>query len=143
MKNTITILFSLVCFYSQSQVEENEVKQRWEVKGSNINGSLLLKLEGSDLYKLSFKNHLFFDKHIKSIYLSLSDLKISNLYIFLLNSFNLNGSEQNSLKIDKYEFQVSKKAYDLKVDIIMNKSNEIVGRMLIKKNDLNNLFGNY
>ena len=40
-------------------------------------------------------------------------------------------------------FKFQKETYNLKVDIIMNNSNEIIGRMLIKKKDLNNLFGKY
>ena len=41
--------------YSHSQFEESEGEQRWEVIGSKEDGTVFLKLQGSNLYKFSFK----------------------------------------------------------------------------------------
>ena len=102
MKNILFIYFFIVPFFSFSQIQETENQNRWEVIGSNKNGSVLLKLEGNNLYNFSFRNYLFSDKQtIQSLNLNSSDSDISNLYRFLFNSFDLNESSQSSFKIDK------------------------------------------
>ncbi len=144
MKNIYIIIFFFTCQYSISQVEEYERKDRWQVVGSNSSGSVFLKLEGSSLYKLSFRNYQFSDKQIiENIYLNLSDLDISNFYSFLLKSFDLIVSEQSSFKIDKYEFQLSKHGKYIRVNINPINSNETIGWILFTIKDLNNLFGKY
>ena len=144
MKNIYLIILSLICFYSHSQFESTEDKQRWEVLGSKKDGSVFLKLRGSNFYKFSFKNHQFSDnKTIKSIELNLLDVDIDNLYNFLLNSFDLTESRQSSFKIDKYEFQVLKNGDFIRVTIKLVNSNETIGWMPLSIRDLNNLFGKY
>ena len=144
MKNIYLIILSFICFYSHSQFESTEDKQRWEVLGSKKDGSVFLKLQGSNFYKFSFKNHQFSDnKTIKSIELNLFDVDIDNLYNFLLNSFDLTESRQSSIKIDKYEFQVLKNGDFIRVTIKLVNSNETIGWMPLSIRDLNNLFGKY
>ena len=144
MKNIYLIILSFICFYSHSQFESTENKQRWEVLGSKKGGSVFLKLRGSNFYKFSFKNHQFSDnKTIKSIELNLLDVDIDNLYNFFLNSFDLTESRQSSLKIDKYEFQVLKNGDFIRLSIKLVNSNETIGWMPLSIRDLNNLFGKY
>ena len=144
MKNIYFSILSFICFYSHSQFEETEAKQRWMVLGSMTDNSVLLKLEGTNLFKLSFKNYQFSDtKTIKTIELNSTDKDVTNLYNFLLNSFDLTESVSSSLKIDKYEFQVSKSDDYLKVNIISNKSKETIGWMPLTRKDINKLFGKY
>ena len=144
MKNIYLIILSFICFYSHSQFESTEDKQRWEVLGSKKDGSVFLKLRGSNFYKFSFKNHQFSDnKTIKSIELNLLDVDIDNLYNFLLNSFDLTESRQSSFKIDKYEFQVLKNGDFIRVSIKLVNSNETIGWMPLSIRDLNDLFGKY
>ena len=144
MKNIYLIILSFICFYSHSQFESTEDMQRWKVLGSKKDGSVFLKLRGSNLYKFSFKNHQFSDnKTIKSIELNLFDVDIANLYNFLLNSFDLNESRQSSFKIDKYEFQVLKNGDFIRLSINLVNSNETIGWMPLSIRDLNNLFGKY
>ena len=144
MKNIYLIILSFICFYSHSQFESTEDKQRWEVIGSKKDGSVFLNLRGSNFYKFSFKNHQFSDnKTIKSIELNLFDVDIANLYNFLLNSFDLTESRQSSFKIDKYEFQVLKNGDFIRVSIKLVNSNETIGWMPLSIRDLNDLFGKY
>ena len=144
MKNIYLIILSFICFYSHSQFEESEGEQRWEVIGSKEDGTVFLKLQGSNLYKFSFKNyHNSNNKIIQSIYFNSTNTDITNLNNFLLNSFDLTESVSTSLKIDKYEFQVSKSDDYLKVNIISNESKESIGWMPFTKKDINNLFGKY
>ena len=144
MKNIYLIILSFICFYSHSQFEESEGEQRWEVIGSKEDGTVFLKLQGSNLYKFSFKNyHNSNNKIIQSIYFNSTYTEITNLNNFLLNSFDLTESVSRSLKIDKYEFQVSKSDDYLKVNIISNKSKETIGWMPLTRKDINNLFGKY
>jgi len=144
MKNIYLTILSFICFYSHSQFESTENKQRWEVLGSKKDGSVFLKLGGSNFYKFSFKNHQFSDnKTIKSIELNLFDVDFDNLYNFLLNSFDLTESRQSSFKIDKYEFQVLKNGDFVRVIIKLVNSNETIGWMPLSIRDLNNLFGKY
>ena len=144
MKNIYLIILSSICFYSYSQFESTEGKQRWEVLGSKKDGSVFLKLRGSNFYKFSFKNHQFSDnKTIKSIELNLFDVDFDNLYNFLLNSFDLTESRQSSFKIDKYEFQVLKNGDFIRLSIKLVNSNETIGWMPLSIRDLNNLFGKY
>tara|TARA_B100000963_G_C22423551_1_gene578760 strand:+ start:98 stop:532 length:435 start_codon:yes stop_codon:yes gene_type:complete len=144
MKNIYLIILSFICFYSHSQFESTEDKQRWEVLGSKKDGSVFLKLRGSNFYKFSFKNHQFSDnKTIKSIELNLLDVDIDNLYNFFLNSFDLTESRQSSIKIDKYEFQVLKNGDFIRVSVKLVNSNETIGWMPLSIRDLNDLFGKY
>ena len=144
MKNIYLTILSFICFYSHSQFESTEDKQRWEVLGSKKDGSVFLKLQGSNFYKFSFKNHQFSDnKTIKSIELNLFDVDFDNLYNFLLNSFDLTESRQSSFKIDKYEFQVLKNGDFVRVIIKLVNSNETIGWMPLSIRDLNDLFGKY
>tara|TARA_A100001011_G_scaffold33784_1_gene32313 strand:- start:5445 stop:5879 length:435 start_codon:yes stop_codon:yes gene_type:complete len=144
MKNIYFAILSLICFYSHSQFEETEGNEKWEIIGSKKDGSLILKLEGSDFYKFSFRNYQFHDKQIiESIYLNSSDLDISNLYSFLFNSFDLIELTQSSFKIDKYEFKVLKKNNRLNIDIFTTNSNKKIDFHILSINDLNNLFGKY
>ena len=142
MKNIYLTILSLICFYSHSQIEEAEGNEKWEIIGSKKDGSLILKLEGSDFYKFSFRNYQFSDKQIiESIYLNSSNLDISNLYSFLFNSFDLNESTQSSFKIDKYEFKVFKKNNHLNIDIFRTNSDKTIDFLILSIKDLNNLFG--
>ena len=144
MKNILFIYFFIFSFFSFSQIQETENQDRWEVIGSNKNGSVLLKLEGNNLYNFSFRNYLFSDKQIiQSLYLNSSDSDISNLYRFLFNSFDLNESSQSSFKIDKYKFEVFKKNNELMINICSINSNEKIGLLILSIKDLNNLFGSY
>ncbi len=144
MKNIYLIILSFICFYSHSQFESTEGKQRWEVLGSKKDGSVFLKLLGSNFYKFSFKNHQFYDNNtIKSIELNLFDVDIDNLYNFFLNSFDLTESRQSSFKIDKYEFQVLKNGDFIRVSIKLVNSNKTIGWMPLSIRDLNDLFGKY
>ena len=144
MKNIYLTILSLICFYSHSQFEEAEGNEKWEIIGSKKDGSVILKLEGSDFYKFSFRNYQFYDKQIiESIYLNSSDLDISNLYSFLFNSFDLIESMQSSFKIDKYEFKVFRKNNRLNIDILTTNSNKTIDFHILSIKDLNNLFGKY
>jgi hypothetical protein len=144
MKSIYLLILYLVCSYSFSQIEETEVVPRWQLIGSNSDGSVLLKLNGENLFNFSFRNYQFSDKQvIKKIYFKSSDLDISNLYNFLFESFKLIQSDQSSFKIDNYVFQVLKNRNDLRIDIMSINSNEVVGWKLITIRDLNNLFGKY
>lgn len=144
MKNIYLIILSFICYYSHSQFEATEGNQRWEVLGSKEDGTVFLKLQGRNFYKFSFKNYQFSDnKTINSIDLNLSDLDVTNLYNFLLNSFNLTESRQSSFIIDKYEFQVLKNGDFIRVSIKSVNLNEIIGWIPLSIQDLNNLFGKY
>ena len=144
MKNIYLIIISFICFYSHSQFEEAEGSEKWEIIGSKKDGSVILKLEGSDFYKFSLRNYQFHDKQvIESIYLTSSDLDISNLYSFLFNSFDLIESKQSSFKIDKYEFKVFKKNNLLSIDVFTTNSNKKIHFLILSIKDLNNLFGKY
>ena len=144
MKNIYLTMLSLICFYSHSQFEEAEGNEKWEIIGSKKDGSVILKLEGSDFYKFSFRNYKFYDKQIiENIYLNSSDLDISNLYSFLFNSFDLIESTQSSFKIDKYEFKVFRKNNRLNIDILTTNSNKTIDFHILSIKDLNNLFGKY
>ena len=144
MKNIYLIILCLICFYSHSQFEASERKQRWKVVGSKKDGTVFLKLEESNLYKFSFKNYQFSEnKIIQSIYLNSSDLNVTNLYSFLVKSFNLHEFENSSFKIDKFEFKASKYDEFIKVSILSNKSNKPIGWIPFSKEDVNNLFGKY
>tara|TARA_B100001250_G_C19681972_1_gene736270 strand:- start:8 stop:442 length:435 start_codon:yes stop_codon:yes gene_type:complete len=144
MKNIYFIILYLICFYSYSQIEETETKGRWEVLGSNKDGSVILKLEESNFYNFAFRNYQFSDKQIiQSIYFNSSELEIFNLYSFLYKSFDLFESDQSLFKIDKYEFQVFKKNDDIRIKIISINSKEIIGLLILSIKDLNNLFGIY
>ena len=144
MKNIYIIVLNFICFYSHSQFEGTESNERWEIVGSKGDGSVILKLEGSEFYKFSLRNYQFHDKQIiESMYLNSSDLDISNLYSFLFNSFDLIESTQSSFKIDKYEFKVFKKNNRINIDIFTTNSNKIIGSHILSIKDLNNLFGKY
>ena len=144
MKNIYLTILSLICFYSHSQFEESEVNEKWKIIGSKNDGSVILKLEGSDFYKFSFRNYKLYDKQIiENIYLNSSDLEISNLYSFLFNSFDLIESTQSSFKIDKYEFKVFRKNNRLNIDILTTNSNKTIDFHILSIKDLNNLFGKY
>ena len=144
MKNIYLIILSFICFYSHSQFEATEGSQRWEVLGSKKDGTVFLKLQGSNFYKFSFKNYQFSDnKTINSIDLNSSDLDVINLYNFLLNSFDLIESRQSSFKIDKYEFQVLKNGDFIRVSVNSVISDDTIGWMSLSIRDLNNLFGKY
>ena len=144
MKNICFSILTFICFYSHSQFDETEVKQRWVMLGSMNNGSVFLKLEGSNLFKLSFKNYQFSDnKTIKSIELNSTDIDVNNLYNFLLNSFDLTEFRESSFKIDKYEFQVLNNGDFIRVSIKSVNSDDTIGWMGISIRDLNNLFGKY
>ena len=144
MKNIYLTILSLICFYSHSQIEEAEGNEKWEIIGSKKDGSLILKLEGSDFYKFSFRNYQFSDKQIiESIYLNSSNLDVFNLYSFLFNSFDLIESTQSSFKIDKYEFKVFKKNNLLSIDVFTTNSNKKIHFLIFSIKDLNNLFGKY
>ena len=144
MKNIYLTMLSLICFYSHSQFDEAEGNEKWEIIGSKKDGSVILKLEGSDFYKFSFRNYKFYDKQIiESIYLNSSDLDISNLYSFLFNSFELIESTQSSFKIDKYEFKVFRKNNHLNINIFTTNSNKTIDFHILSIKDLNNLFGIY
>jgi len=144
MKNIYLTMLSLICFYSHSQFEEVEGNEKWEIIGSKKDGSVILKLEGSDFYKFSLRNYKFYDKQIiESIYLNSSDLDISNLYSFLFNSFDLIESTQSSFKIDKYEFKVFRKNNHLNINIFTTNSNKTIDFHILSIKDLNNLFGIY
>ena len=144
MKNIFFICFLVVSFLSFSQIQETENEDRWEVIGSNKDGSVFLKLEGNNLYNFSFRNHLFSDRQIiQTIYLNSSDLDISKLYRFLFNSFDLTESSQRSFIIDKYKFEVSKKNNELMTNISLVYSDEKIGLLILSIKDLNNLFGSH
>ena len=144
MKNICFSILTFICFYSHSQFDETEVKQRWVMLGSMNNGSVFLKLEGSNLFKLSFKNYQFSDnKTIKSIELNSTDIDVNNLYNFLLNSFDLTEFRESSFKIDKYEFQVLNNGDFVRVGIKTVNSDDTIGWMGLSIRDLNNLFGKY
>ena len=144
MKNIYLIILILTCFLSHSQFEGTEERERWKIVGSSKDGSVILKSEGNNFYKFSFRNYQFYDKQvIESIYLNSSDLDISNLYSFLFNSFNLTESTQSSFKIDKYEFKVLKKNNRLNVHIYSVVPNKTIGILILSIKDLNNLFETY
>ena len=144
MKNIYFSILIFICFYSHSQFDETEVKQRWVVLGSMNDDSVFLKLEASNLFKLSFKNYQFSDNSsIKSIELNSTDKEVTNLYNFLLNSFDLTESRQSSFEIDKYEFQVLNNEDFIRVSIKSVNSNNTIGWMGLSIRDLNNLFGKY
>ena len=144
MKSIYLLILYLVCSYSYSQIEGTERVPRWQLIGSNSDGSVLLKSNEENLFNFSFRNYQFSDKQvIKKIYFKSSDLDISNLYNFLFESFKLIQSDQSSFKIDNYVFQVLKNRNDLRIDIMSINSNEVVGWKLITIRDLNNLFGKY
>ena len=144
MKNICFSILVFTCFYSHSQFDETENIQRWVVLGSMNDDSVFLKLEGTNLFKLSFKNYQFSDNStIKNIELNSTDKDVANLYNFLLNSFDLTESRQSSFKIDKYEFQVLNNGDFIRVSINSVISNDTIGRMQLSIRDLNNLFGKY
>jgi len=144
IKNFYLIILSFICFYSHCQFEATEGNQRWQLLGSKKDGTIFLKLQGSNFYKFSFKDYQFSDKEIiKSILFNSSDTDISNLYSFLLNSFDLTDSTQSSFKIDKYEFQVLKNRDFIRVIIKSVNLNETIGWMPLSIKDLKNLFGKY
>ena len=144
MKYICFSILSFICFYSHSQFEETEAKQRWMVLGSMTDNSVLLKLEGTNLFKLSFKNYQFSDtKTIKTIELNSTDKDVTNLYNFLLNSFDLTESKQSSFKIDNYEFQVLKNGDFIRVSVKSVNSDDNIGWMPLSIRGLNNLFGKY
>jgi len=144
MKNIYFSILSFICFYSHSQFEETEAKQRWMVLGSMTDNSVFMKLEGTNLFKLSFKNYQFSDtKTIKTIELNSTDIEVTNLYNFLLNSFDLAESRKGSFEIDKYEFQVLNNGDFVRVGIKTVNSDDTIGWMGLSIRDLNNLFGKY
>ena len=144
MKNIYFSILIFICFYSHSQFDETEVKQRWVVLGSMNDDSVFLKLEGSNLFKLSFKNYQFSSNNtIKNIELNSTDIEVTKLYNFLLNSFDLTKSSQSSFKIDKYEFQVLNNGDFIKVSIKPINSDDTIGWMALSVRDLNNLFGKF
>ena len=144
MKNIFFSILILTCLFSHSQFDETEGVQRWVVLGSMNDDSVFLKLEASNLFKLSFKNYQFSDNSsIKSIELNSTDIEVTNLYNFLLNSFDLNESRQSSFEIDKYEFQVLNNGDFIRVSIKSVNSDDTIGWMGISIRDLNNLFGKY
>ena len=124
--------------------DETEGVQRWVVLGSMNDDSVFLKLEGTNLFKLSFKNYQFSDNStIKNIELNSTDIEVANLYNFLLNSFDLTEFRQSSFKIDKYEFQVLNNRDFIRVSINSVITDDTFGRMILSIRDLNNLFGKY
>ena len=144
MKNIFFSILIFTCFFSHSQFDEAEGVQRWVVLGSMNDDSVFLKLEGSNLFKLSFKNYQFSDNNtIKSIELNSTDIEVTNLYNFLLNSFDLAESRQSSFEIDKYEFQVLNNEDFIRVSIKSVNSDDTIGWMGLSIRDLNNLFGKY
>ena len=144
MKNIYFSILIFTCFSSHSQSDETEGVQRWVVLGSMNDDSVFLKLEGSNLFKLSFRNYQFSDNNtIKNIELNSTDIEVSNLYNFLLNSFDLTKSRQSSFEIDKYEFQVLNNGDFVRVSINSVNSDETIGWMGLSIRDLNNLFGKY
>ena len=144
MKNIYFSILIFTCFYSHSQFDETEDVQRWVVLGSMNDDSVFLKLEGSNLFKLSFKNYQFSNNNtIKSIELNSTDKEVTNLYNFLLNSFDLTESRQSSFEIDKYEFQVLNNEDFIRVSIKSVNSDDTIGWMGLSIRDLNNLFGKY
>ena len=144
MKNIYFSILIFTCFYSHSQFDETEGVQRWVVLGSMNDDSVFLKLEGTNLFKLSFKNYQFSDNStIKNIELNSTDIEVTNLYNFLLNSFDLTEFRQSSFKIDKYEFQVLNNGDFIRVSINSVNSDDTIGWMRLSIRDLNNLFGKY
>ena len=143
MKNIYFSILIFTFFYSHSQFDETEGLQRWEVLGSMNDDSVFLKLEGSNLFKLSFRNYKLSDNTIKNIEFNSTDIDFNNLYSFLLNSFDLNESRQNSFEIDKYEFQVLKNEDFIRVSVNSVISDDTIGWMSLSIRDLNNLFGKY
>ena len=144
MKNIFFSILIFTCFFSHSQFEETEGVQRWVVLGSMNDDSVFLKLEASNLFKLSFKNYQFSDNSsIKSIELNSTDKEVTNLYNFLLNSFDLTESRQSSFEIDKYEFKVLNNGDFVRVSIKSVNSDDTIGWMGFSIRDLNNLFGKY
>ena len=144
MKNIYFSILIFTCLYSHSQFDETEGVQRWVVLGSMNDDSVFLKLEGTNLFKLSFKNYQFSDNStIKNIELNSTDIEVANLYNFLLNSFDLTEFRQSSFKIDKYEFQVLNNRDFIRVSINSVITDDTFGRMILSIRDLNNLFGKY
>lgn len=144
MKNIFFSILIFTCLFSHSQFDETEDVQRWVVLGSMNDDSVFLKLEASNLFKLSFKNYQFSDNSsIKSIELNSTDIEVTNLYNFLLNSFDLNESRQSSFEIDKYEFQVLKNGDFIRVSVKSVNSDDNIGWMPLSIRGLNNLFGKY
>ena len=144
MKNIFFSILIFTCLFSHSQFDETEDVQRWVVLGSMNDDSVFLKLEGTNLFKLSFKNYQFSDNStIKSIELNSTDIEVTNLYNFLLNSFDLAESRQSSFEIDKYEFQVLNNEDFIRVSIKSVNSDDNIGWMGLSIRDLNNLFGKY
>ena len=144
MKNIYFSILVFTCFYSHSQFDETEDVQRWLVLGTMNDDSVFLKLEGTNLFKLSFKNYQFSDNStIKNIELNSTDIEVTNLYNFLLNSFDLTEFRQSSFKIDKYEFQVLNNGDFIRVSINSVILDETIGRMILSIRDLNNLFGKF
>ena len=144
MKNIFFSILIFTCLFSHSQFDETEDVQRWVVLGSMNDDSVFLKLEGTNLFKLSFKNYQFSDNStIKSIELNSTDKEVTNLYNFLLNSFDLAESRQSSFEIDKYEFQVLNNEDFIRVSIKSVNSDDTIGWMGLSIRDLNNLFGKY
>ena len=144
MKNIYFSILIFICFYSHSQFDETEGLQRWEVLGSMNDDSVFLKLEGTNLFKLSFKNYQFSDNStIKNIELNSTDIEVTNLYNFLLNSFDLTEFRQSSFEIDKYEFQVLNNGDFIRVSINSVNLDDTIGWMRLSIKDLNNLFGVY
>ena len=45
MKNIYLLISCLICTYSHSQIEETQVFPRWQVLGSNKDGSVLLRVK--------------------------------------------------------------------------------------------------
>ena len=144
MKNIFFSILIFTCLFSHSQFDETECVQRWLVLGSMNDDSVFLKLDGTNLFKLSFKNYQFSDNStIKNIELNSTDIEVTNLYNFLLNSFDLTEFRQSSFEIDKYEFQVLNNGDFIRVSIKLANSNENIGWMPLSIRDLNNLFGKY
>ncbi len=144
MKNIYFSILIFTCFFSNSQFDETEGVRRWVVLGSMNDESVFLKLEGSNLFKLSFKNHQFSDNNtIKNIELNSTDIEVTNLYNFLLNSFDLAEFRQSSFEIDKYEFQVLNNGDFIRVSIKSVNSDDTIAWMGLSIRDLNNLFGKY
>ena len=144
MKNIYFSILVFTCFYSHSQFDETEDVQRWLVLGTMNDDSVFLKLEGTNLFKLSFKNYQFSDNStIKNIELNSTDIEVTNLYNFLLNSFDLTEFRQSSFEIDKYEFQVLNNGDFIRVSINSVNLDDTIGWMRLSIKDLNNLFGVY
>ena len=144
MKNIYFSILAFTCLFSHSQFDETEAKQRWMVLGSITDNSVFLKLEGTNLFKLSFKNYQFSDNStIKNIELNSTDIEVTNLYNFLLNSFDLTEFRQSSFQIDKYEFQVLNNGDFIRVSINSVNLDDTIGWMRLSIKDLNNLFGVY